>query len=93
MRHFSLYAAAMAALGISVSIYAAEPTTAEPTTKELMEQIDALKAKYVDGASVRDLASLWRTTEKAIESLLSRARKAFRATFTALCGTLGAEVP
>lgn len=53
----------------------------------------ALQAKYVDGASVRDLASLWRTTEKAIESLLSRARKAFRATFTALCGTLGAEVP
>lgn len=53
----------------------------------------ALKAKYVDGASVRDLASLWRTTEKAIESLLTRARKAFRATFTSLCGTLGAEVP
>lgn len=45
MRHFSLYAAAMAALGISVSIYAAEPTTTEPTTKELMEQIEALKAK------------------------------------------------
>ncbi len=54
---------------------------------------EALEAKYVRGASVRDLAELGRTTEKAVESLLSRARKAFRATFLALCRNLGAELP
>lgn len=52
---------------------------------------EALEAKYVNGASVRDLAALWRTTEKAVESLLSRARKAFRATFLTLCRTLDTE--
>ena len=52
---------------------------------------EALEAKYVEGASVRDLAGLWQTTEKAVESLLGRARKAFRATFLALCRSLGPE--
>ena len=33
MRHLFLYATAMAALGISTSIYAAEPTTSEPTAE------------------------------------------------------------
>lgn len=54
---------------------------------------EALEAKYVTGKSVRDLAALWRTTEKAVESQLTRARKAFRATFLALTQNLGAEVP
>jgi RNA polymerase sigma-70 factor (ECF subfamily) len=49
---------------------------------------EALEAKYVKGHSVRDLATLWRQTEKAVESLLTRARKAFRATFLALNKTL-----
>jgi RNA polymerase sigma-70 factor, ECF subfamily len=52
---------------------------------------DALEAKYVRGVSVRDLAVLWRSTEKAVESQLSRARKAFRATFLTLARNLGAE--
>jgi RNA polymerase sigma-70 factor (ECF subfamily) len=52
---------------------------------------EALEAKYVKGKSVRDLASSWRTTEKAVESQLTRARKAFRATFLALSRGLGAE--
>jgi RNA polymerase sigma-70 factor (ECF subfamily) len=52
----------------------------------------ALEAKYVDGQSVRDLAELWRTTEKAAESQLTRARKAFKATFLALCRNLGTEL-
>src|SRR5262249_49609430 len=39
----------------------------------------ALEAKYIDGQSVRDLAELWRTSEKAVESQLTRARKAFKA--------------
>jgi len=54
---------------------------------------EALEAKYVTGKSVRDLAELWRTTEKAVESQLTRARKAFRATFLALTRNLGAELP
>lgn len=52
----------------------------------------ALEAKYVDGQSVRDLAELWHTTEKAAESQLTRARKAFKATFLALCRNLGTEM-
>ncbi len=53
---------------------------------------EALEAKYITGKSVRDLAELWRTTEKAVESQLTRARKAFRATFLALTRTLEADL-
>jgi RNA polymerase sigma-70 factor (ECF subfamily) len=52
---------------------------------------EALEAKYVRGVSVRDLAALWQSTEKAVESQLSRARKAFRATFLTLARNLSAE--
>jgi RNA polymerase sigma-70 factor, ECF subfamily len=52
----------------------------------------ALEAKYVDGQSVRDLAEWGRTTEKAVESQLTRARKAFKATFLTLCRNLGTEM-
>jgi RNA polymerase sigma factor (sigma-70 family) len=45
---------------------------------------EALEAKYVAGKSVRDIAAALRISEKAVESQLTRARKAFRATFTAL---------
>lgn len=44
----------------------------------------ALEARYVEGLSVRALAERVRCTEKAAESLLGRARKAFRGTFLAL---------
>jgi RNA polymerase sigma-70 factor (ECF subfamily) len=54
---------------------------------------EALQAKYVQGASVRDIAHLVGTTEKAIESLLTRARQAFRTTFLTLCQSLHVEVP
>jgi RNA polymerase sigma-70 factor, ECF subfamily len=37
-----------------------------------------LRAKYLDGMSVAEIASLRGETPKAIESLLSRARRAFR---------------
>jgi len=53
---------------------------------------DALEAKYVAGKSVRDLAAVWSMTEKAVESQLSRARHAFRATFLALCRNLDTEL-
>jgi len=49
---------------------------------------EALEAKYVAGQSVRGLAEAWRTTEKAVESQLTRARKAFKATFVALAKNL-----
>lgn len=52
---------------------------------------EALEAKYVGGKSVRDLAASWRVSEKAAESQLTRARKAFRATFLALTRNLEAE--
>ncbi len=52
----------------------------------------ALEAKYVEGQSVRTLAEAWSTSEKAVESQLSRARKAFRATFLALARNLNMEL-
>jgi RNA polymerase sigma-70 factor (ECF subfamily) len=52
---------------------------------------EALEAKYVTGKSVRDLAASWSLSEKAVESQLTRARKAFRATFLALARNLRTE--
>jgi RNA polymerase sigma-70 factor (ECF subfamily) len=52
---------------------------------------EALEEKYMAGRSVRDLATAWSTTEKAVESRLSRARKAFRATFVALARNVSWE--
>ena len=57
-----------------------------------MHYREALEAKYLNGKSVRDLATLWRTTEKAVESQLTRARKAFRATFLTLSRNVGMEL-
>jgi RNA polymerase sigma-70 factor (ECF subfamily) len=54
---------------------------------------EALEGKYVGGKSVRDLAATLGATDKAVESLLTRARKAFRATFLALSSNLGTELP
>ncbi len=54
---------------------------------------EALQAKYLEGASVREMADNHRTTEKAVESLLTRARQAFRTAFLALCRSLRTEAP
>lgn len=51
----------------------------------------ALEDKYVLGRSVREIAKAWKTSDKAVESLLSRARKAFRTAFLALAGNLELE--
>jgi RNA polymerase sigma-70 factor (ECF subfamily) len=51
----------------------------------------ALEAKYVLGQSVRDIAAAVKTSEKAIESQLTRAREAFRSTFLALVENLSLE--
>ena len=53
---------------------------------------EALEAKYINGSSVRELANSWKVSEKAAESQLTRARKAFRAVFLALTRNLGAEL-
>jgi RNA polymerase sigma-70 factor (ECF subfamily) len=50
---------------------------------------EALEAKYVLGKSVRDIAAALKVSEKAVESQLTRARKAFRATFLTLTRNLG----
>jgi RNA polymerase sigma-70 factor (ECF subfamily) len=47
-------------------------------------QAAVLVGKYVSGHSVEELAGQMDSTPKAIESLLSRARAAFRAAFSAL---------
>ena len=52
---------------------------------------DALEAKYVAGRTVREMAAAGKLSEKAVESQLTRARKAFRATFLALAANLGLE--
>lgn len=91
-----------------LAVYArldAEPVSAEVVhreeTRELvnatMSQLPphyraALEAKYLNGKSVRDLAEQWRLSEKAVESQLTRARKAFRATFQTLCRNLQTEI-
>lgn len=43
-----------------------------------------LERKYLQGESVRAIASSQQTTEKAVESLLGRARDAFRSVFLGL---------
>ena len=51
----------------------------------LPERYEAvLRAKYLDEQSVTEVADAWKETEKAIESLLSRARQAFREAFQKL---------
>jgi RNA polymerase sigma-70 factor (ECF subfamily) len=58
---------------------------------------DALEWKYVDGSSVKEIAERLGVTAKAAESLLTRARVAFRDGFRALAGdrldAAGAEAP
>jgi RNA polymerase sigma factor (sigma-70 family) len=52
---------------------------------------EALQAKYVHGLSVREVALLLQASEKAAESVLSRARTAFRSTFLALARNWNVE--
>jgi RNA polymerase sigma-70 factor (ECF subfamily) len=42
-----------------------------------------LRAKYLEQLSVDEIAAAWGQSAKAIESLLSRARAAFRAAYPA----------
>jgi RNA polymerase sigma-70 factor (ECF subfamily) len=47
---------------------------------------DALEWKYIDGLSVAEIGARLEVGTKAAESLLTRARNAFRDAFAALCG-------
>jgi RNA polymerase sigma-70 factor (ECF subfamily) len=51
----------------------------------------ALRAKYLDRLGVETIARDWGETPKAVESLLSRARQAFRAAYLELEGPLLSE--
>ena len=53
---------------------------------------EALEAKYVRGRSVKEIAAEVRMSEKAAESLLTRAREAFRVTFLALARNLNVDL-
>jgi RNA polymerase sigma-70 factor (ECF subfamily) len=48
---------------------------------------DALEWKYIDGMSVAEIGDRLGRSRKAAESLLNRAREAFRDGFTALTGS------
>lgn len=51
----------------------------------LPERAEAvLRAKYLDGMSVAQIAAEWAETPKAVESLLTRARQAFRSEYEKL---------
>jgi RNA polymerase sigma-70 factor (ECF subfamily) len=54
---------------------------------ELPERSEAvLRAKYLDFMSVKEIAEDWGQTAKAVESLLTRARQAFRVAYEKLAG-------
>ena len=68
----------LAATGEGPSTHEQAELIAEVLT-ELPPRYEAvLRAKYLDRASVEQIAADWQETPKAIESLLSRARQAFR---------------
>jgi RNA polymerase sigma-70 factor (ECF subfamily) len=49
---------------------------------DLPERYEAvLRAKYLDGRSMNEIAAAWDETPKAVESLLTRAREAFRTAY------------
>jgi RNA polymerase sigma-70 factor (ECF subfamily) len=72
---------------------APEPADAESMRREGAEQVAAalaalserheavLRAKYLEGRAVADIAAEWGESPKAVESLLTRAREAFRAAY------------
>jgi RNA polymerase sigma-70 factor (ECF subfamily) len=47
---------------------------------------EAIRAKYEEDLSVAEISARWGETPKAVESLLSRARAAFRAAYRSLDG-------
>jgi RNA polymerase sigma-70 factor (ECF subfamily) len=54
---------------------------------------DVLEWKYIHGLAVREIADRLHSTPKAVESLLTRARQAFREAFAVLTQTLAPDQP
>ena len=65
-----------ASMETNQSDHADRVATALAQLPERAEKV--LRAKYLDQQSVREIAQDWGESEKAIESLLTRARQAFR---------------
>ena len=67
-----------------------ERETAEAIAQALAEMSErheaVLRAKYLDLAAVEQIAADWSETPKAIESLLTRARLAFRSAYEKITG-------
>jgi RNA polymerase sigma-70 factor (ECF subfamily) len=78
-----------------VALHPAEAETQQDRAEAIAKVLDALserqeavlRAKYFDGLQVDEIAQSWNETSKAIESLLSRARAAFREKFERLTRT------
>jgi RNA polymerase sigma-70 factor (ECF subfamily) len=66
--------------------HSGEPELAERIAEALTtlpERYEAvLRAKYLEQQSVAQIAELWKETPKAVESLLTRARQAFREAYS-----------
>ncbi len=57
------------------------------TLAALLDRHEAvLRAKYIDGLTVDEIAVNWNATPKTVESLLTRARQAFREIFLKFTG-------
>jgi RNA polymerase sigma-70 factor (ECF subfamily) len=68
-----------------------EPLAESQEADELLAALPArqqavLRAKYLDGESVAEIADQWQETPKAVESLLARARLALRRLYESLGG-------
>ncbi len=82
-----------ASAGAQFNHVGAEPADAELLRRERAERIAralaelserheaVLRAKYLEGRAVADIAAEWRESPKAVESLLTRAREAFRSAY------------
>jgi RNA polymerase sigma-70 factor (ECF subfamily) len=77
-------------LGTDVAEPARDRDSAELIVRaltELPEHYEAvLREKYLEGRRVEEIAMAWNATPKAIESLLTRARQAFREVYEKLEG-------
>jgi RNA polymerase sigma-70 factor (ECF subfamily) len=85
--------ASVPALCAHLSDRAPEPADAELLRQERSERIAwaltelserheaVLRAKYLEGRAVSNIAAEWNESPKAVESLLTRAREAFRAAY------------
>ena len=70
-----------AAANVDLSEHIALALTALPARYQ-----EVIRAKYEEELPVAEIASRWRESPKAVESLLSRARAAFRSAYRSLAG-------